>query len=187
MQETRVPSLGWEDPLEKEMATHSSILAWKIPWTEQPAGLQSVGSQSQTHLKWLKRLQHSTAANQGTVWEQIHTRKPGDGVRTDSYAQTRGRCENRCIPANQGTVWTTDSYAQTRGRCEAQIHTCKPGDGVRSRFICWRAQLTTQTSTVLPAPAHYSSIAFQILKFPTLETEILQFPVIWRFLSFPAK
>jgi len=38
MQETRVPSLGGEDPLEEEMATHSSILAWKIPWTEEPAG-----------------------------------------------------------------------------------------------------------------------------------------------------
>ena len=38
-QETRVPSLGWEDPLEEEMATHSSILAWSIPWTEEPRGL----------------------------------------------------------------------------------------------------------------------------------------------------
>ena len=44
MQETWVLSLGWEDPLEKEMATHSSILAWKIPWTEEPGGLQSVVS-----------------------------------------------------------------------------------------------------------------------------------------------
>ena len=43
MQETRVQSLGWEDPLEKEMATHSSILAWRIPWTEEPGGLQSMG------------------------------------------------------------------------------------------------------------------------------------------------
>ena len=48
MWETRVPSLGWEDPLEKEMATHSNILAWKIPWTEEPDGLQSIGSQSKT-------------------------------------------------------------------------------------------------------------------------------------------
>ena len=40
MQETRVRSLGWKDPLEKEMATHSSILAWEIPWTEEPGGLQ---------------------------------------------------------------------------------------------------------------------------------------------------
>ena len=44
-QETRVLSLSWEDPLEKEMATHSSTLAWKIAWTEEPGGLQSMGSQ----------------------------------------------------------------------------------------------------------------------------------------------
>ena len=43
MRETWVQSLGWEDPLEKEMATHSSILAWKIPWTKEPGGLQSMG------------------------------------------------------------------------------------------------------------------------------------------------
>ena len=45
---TRVRSLGQEDPLEKGMATHSSILTWRIPWTEEPSGLQSMGSQSQT-------------------------------------------------------------------------------------------------------------------------------------------
>ena len=45
MRETWVRSLGWEDPLEKEMATHSSILAWKIPWMEEPGRLQSMGSQ----------------------------------------------------------------------------------------------------------------------------------------------
>ena len=43
-QETRVKSLSWEDPLEKGIATHSSILVWKIPWTEKPGGLQSLGS-----------------------------------------------------------------------------------------------------------------------------------------------
>ena len=43
MRETWVPSPGWEDPLEKGMATHSSILAWRIPWTEEPGGLQSMG------------------------------------------------------------------------------------------------------------------------------------------------
>ena len=46
MQETRIQSLGREDPLEKEMAAHSSTLAWKIPWMEEPGGLQSMGSQS---------------------------------------------------------------------------------------------------------------------------------------------
>ena len=44
MQETQVQSLGQEDPVEKEMATHSSILAWRIPWTEEPGRLQSMGS-----------------------------------------------------------------------------------------------------------------------------------------------
>ena len=62
-QETRVQSLGWEDPLEEEMATHSTILAWKIPWTEEPGRLQSKGSQrvghdwsgwTSTHV-WLKQ------------------------------------------------------------------------------------------------------------------------------------
>ena len=45
MRETRVQSLSWEDPLEKEMATHSSTLAWKIPWMEESGGLQSMGLQ----------------------------------------------------------------------------------------------------------------------------------------------
>ena len=48
--ETWVRSLGQEDPLEKEMATYSNILAWEIPWTEEPGGLQSTGSQSWTQL-----------------------------------------------------------------------------------------------------------------------------------------
>ena len=50
MQETWVRSLGQEDPLQKKMATHSSILAWKIPWTVEPGGLQSMGLQSRTCL-----------------------------------------------------------------------------------------------------------------------------------------
>ena len=49
MWETWVRSLGWEDSLEKEMATHSSILVWRIPWTEEPGGLQSMGWKSVRH------------------------------------------------------------------------------------------------------------------------------------------
>ena len=49
LRETWVQSLGWEDPLEKEMATHSSTLAWKIPWTEKPGRLQSMGLQRVGH------------------------------------------------------------------------------------------------------------------------------------------
>ena len=49
IQETQVQSLGWEDPLEEGMATHSSIHAWRIPWTEEPVGLQSIGSHRVGH------------------------------------------------------------------------------------------------------------------------------------------
>ena len=48
-EETRVPSLGREDPLEKKMATHSSVLVWKIPWMEEPGRLQAIGSQTVRH------------------------------------------------------------------------------------------------------------------------------------------
>ena len=58
MQETWVRSLGWEDPLEKEMATHSSILAWEIPWTEEPGGLQSMGLQESD---MTERLNHTSS------------------------------------------------------------------------------------------------------------------------------
>ena len=58
MQETRVQSLGWEALLEKELAIHSSPLAWKIPWTEEPCGLQSMGSQSVRHDCVTKHLAH---------------------------------------------------------------------------------------------------------------------------------
>ena len=56
MQEIRVQSLGWEDTLEKGMATHSSILAWRIPWTEEPGWLQSMGSQRVGHNQATKQI-----------------------------------------------------------------------------------------------------------------------------------
>ena len=60
LQETWVQSLDWEDPLEQGMAVHSSILAWKIPWTEELGGLQSIGSQKNwTWLKWLGTHTHT--------------------------------------------------------------------------------------------------------------------------------
>ena len=59
-QETLVGFLGREDPLEKEVATHSSILAWEIPWTEEPSGLQSMGSQGVEH-DWTEQLNNSSS------------------------------------------------------------------------------------------------------------------------------
>ena len=64
MRETWVQSLGREDPLEKEMATHSSILAWRIPWREEPGGLQSIGSQSWT----LTHFTHKTLIQLNTLF-----------------------------------------------------------------------------------------------------------------------
>ena len=67
MQETRIGSLGGEDPLEEEMATHSSILAWEIPWTEELSGLQSMGSQ---------RVGHDRAHTQAPIFLCPDTPKP---------------------------------------------------------------------------------------------------------------
>ena len=71
MQEMRVRSLGQEDPLKDGMATHSSTLAWRIPWPEEPGGLQSIGSQSQTRLKGLGT--HAQGSDQSgknySVWD----------------------------------------------------------------------------------------------------------------------
>ena len=66
MQETRVQSLGWEDPPEKEMATHCSILAWRSQWTEEPGELQSMGLQRLGH-GWVT----STFIPQGAYWRDI--------------------------------------------------------------------------------------------------------------------
>ena len=63
MQETQARFLGWEDPLEKEMATHSSTLALKIPWTEEPSGLQSMGSQ----ISWEQLSNYTTALDDFSV------------------------------------------------------------------------------------------------------------------------
>ena len=64
-QEIQVQSLGWEDPLETEMATHSSILAWKIPWTQGPTGLQSMGSQRVGHEKQRHYFANKGPSSQG--------------------------------------------------------------------------------------------------------------------------
>ena len=68
MQETGVWSLGQEDPLEKEMATHSSILAWEIPWTEEPGGLQSLGLQKVEHESATKQQQQDNLNEMTMYW-----------------------------------------------------------------------------------------------------------------------
>ena len=67
MQEMWVWSLGWEDPLEREMATHSSILAWEVPWIEEPSGLQSMESQTVGYNLSIKQQQQNVSGNMEEV------------------------------------------------------------------------------------------------------------------------
>ena len=90
MQETWVRSLGWEDPLEKEMAAHSSTLAWKIPWTEEPGGLQPMGSQSQTRLSDLIFSCSMRTPSCGIQWDPVvEPSPPALGVQSFSRWTTR--------------------------------------------------------------------------------------------------
>ena len=79
MQETRVRSLDWEGPLEKGMATHSSILAWRIPWTEEPGRLQSIGSQ---------RVRHDLATN-NTIFLCVRQTRPTKTKESDGKLNNR--------------------------------------------------------------------------------------------------
>ena len=74
-QEMRVPSLGREDPMEEEMAAHSSMLAWGIPWTEEPGGLQSMGSERVSHD--LAPHTHSGDLRSGRCWTYLKVCVPG--------------------------------------------------------------------------------------------------------------
>ena len=71
MRETRVRSLGWEDPLEKEMAIHSSTIAWKISWTEEPGRLESMGSQRVRH-DWVTSHSHSCSSLMPSIYLHIY-------------------------------------------------------------------------------------------------------------------
>ena len=106
VQETGVQSLGWEDALEKEMATHSSILAWKISWTEEPGGMQSMGSQ---------RVGHDWAANTNT----------NKGVRNFEKISLKEMCSFALSPS-----------CCLEFRCDSQnasSHFAQMGDGVGAR------------------------------------------------------
>ena len=73
MQEAQAPPLSWEDPLEEGMATHSSILAWRIPWTEEPGGLQSMGSPGSDTTE---RLHFQFRVGEGTLGRGSSAAKP---------------------------------------------------------------------------------------------------------------
>ena len=80
MRETWVRSLGQEDPLEKEMATHSSTLAWKIPWTEEPGGLQSMGYNELDTTEQLHKPQESPRRSNQSILKEINPEYPLEGL-----------------------------------------------------------------------------------------------------------
>ena len=100
MWETWVRSLDWEDPVQKEMATHSSILAWKIPWAEEPGGLQSMGPQ---------RVRHDWATSQFREWNNTANRTAQCSPRGQESLGTPAwlffKC-NVCIYNGSLNTWT---------------------------------------------------------------------------------
>ena len=121
-QETCVWSLGQKDPLEKEMATHSSILAWEIPGTEEPGGLRSMGSQkSRTRLSdWTTTITQKKGFRQGRRYRGRRQPFTSQGVRP----QMKQRCWHLLAPRNEGnkcllppSVWYFDMAALANWHC----------------------------------------------------------------------
>ena len=132
MQETQVQSLGWEDLLEKEMATRSSILAWKIPWTEKPGGLPSMGSQ---------KVKHNWATNTVCVTQQ-------------GLKEFRGR-EWKCSASN-GNEEASEGQKKTRSKGQRAVcmrtHRGSQGwkEGWGQRKVSERSQQNLRTTPTPP-------------------------------------
>ena len=115
MQETWVRSLGWEDPLEKGMATHSSILAWRILWTEEPGGLQSMGSQRVTHRPAGSESSCLQDAQEVHMWAAPFKFLPW------LHAESSGHYENTwCLAPPRdadGVIWVWPGYLSPFSSC----------------------------------------------------------------------
>ena len=136
MQETRVQSLGWDDPLEKEMATHSSVLAWRIPWTEEPDGLQSMG---------LQRVGHNWATNTHTqTGKQLEIQflscasciSSAQKLHTASSSHTR-QCQRKILPSWQKVL--LDSIILKHFPITSPSHANAPHYFTRAEVSCFSA------------------------------------------------
>ena len=128
MQETLVWSLGWKDPLEKEMATHSSIFAWGIPWTEKTSGLQSMGSQ---------RVEHDWVTNTFTFFF-----KP----RMCLSDATKGNCSESAFTLD---FCVLSPVARNSGPVENLQHRCLPSPSISGFWKCPLSSTNTHTLSVL--------------------------------------
>ena len=109
VQETWVQSLGWEDPLEKEMTTHSSILAWKIPWTEDPVRLQSMQLQIVGH-EWLNFLSPSVSAHYWLVFSRNQLERSAS--RSGRMADWKG--DELLAITEPGSLWSARAYSHIK-------------------------------------------------------------------------
>ena len=122
MWETWVQSLGQEDPLEKEMSTHFSILAWRIPWTEEPGGLQSMGSQRVRH-DWATSLSLSLFTLTGTWGYNLDLSFVGTLFRTLYKAHCLQASSSFCLSA--GDLKLFQGFVKNFWAC-AQPLACRP-------------------------------------------------------------
>ena len=143
MRETWVQSLGWEDPLEEGMATHSSILAWRIPWTQEPGGLQSMGSQKVGH-SWMTK--HSTQLEQNRdVLEcvEVHFMKSGAKVQqlqrhwTVLWKVTKNESSSS-LPLLDSSLWVPSAHLAS-AFCFSRLALFSVPVGHFSRCVCSRA------------------------------------------------
>ena len=117
VQKTRVRSLGWEDPLEKEMVTHFSILAWKISWTEEPGGLQSMGSQRVGH-DWVTNTQHVMSGTSISSYLEF-----SEFLRcrlifsSDVISFSHSSCKTRHFFNNSNSAYSTTTTPSCRAYC----------------------------------------------------------------------
>ena len=148
MQETRVWSLGREDPLEKEMVTHASTLAWRIPWTEEPGGLQSMGLWKESDMT--ERLNN----NSKMCWR---------------YAQSLGWCIQHRVPAIFAEVTSRERKGETtEGRREESevpdqalyLHRWEGGSGKKDRLL----KVTTEPADtgLIPKPVKHGTLKLQL-------------------------
>ena len=125
----RVWSLGWEDPLEKEMATHFSILVWKIPWTEEPGGLQSLGSQrvrqdlsdlAQAHYSvYLEGDKGRSLGWRVHRWKYWLWMKAPNSFESSAWSLSRDSFKTELQSSNKG-VWLTPTTNRVWGEMELQ-------------------------------------------------------------------
>ena len=116
MQETQAQSLSWEDPLEEEMATHSSILAWRIPWTGEPGGLQSMGLKEQDKTEWLNM--HTQEIEIKSYWLEENIYKPSLWERTcislcEKLSKLNSKNRNNSTENKQRYKQTFDCWEDT--------------------------------------------------------------------------